>query len=235
LAIAVPLGLSAGPAAARRPRLPPIAFYKVVYEGSGSYSVKQTDGPSFENINSSFHWKVTYLLDFFKKSGQPVSGVARQPSGGGDWRIVSDNGGDETCSRNGGLKATGFGGIIGRVQGSGAAIMHVVPGSPEDFSTTDGSSGSQACDTTDFWDDWVTSFSHVGTSDTENFDPLTAFVNLSRADQRSGKVIVKVSNHTLSAPSLTVDPDCGSGNGASCTQTFDWKGSVTFTKTKPRG
>lgn len=108
--------------------------------------------------------------------------------------------------------------------------MRIVPGSSEDFSTTDGSSGSQACDTTDFWHDWVMSFSHVGTD--ENVDPLTAFVHLSRAEQRAGKVIVNVSNHTLAAPSLTVDPNCGSGNGASCTQTFDRKGSVTFTKTK---
>ena len=225
--MAVPLGLGAGTAGARRPRPPKVAFYKVVYEGSGSYSVKQTDGPSFSNIHANFHWKVVYQLDIINKT---VTGVARHPSGGGDWSIVSDNGGSEKCSRNGGLKATGFGGIVGAVQRSGAATMRLVPGSPEDFSTTDGSNGSQACDTTDFWHDWVTSFSKVGTD--ESVDPLTAFVNLSRGDQRSGKVVFNVSNHTLSAPSLTVDPDCGSGNGASCTQSYDWTGHVTFTKTK---
>ncbi len=233
-AMAVTLGGGAGTAAARRPRLPSITFYKVVYEGSGSYSVKQNDGPSFATVDSSYHWKVSYLFALFHKSGQAASGVARENSGGGDWKIVSDNGADEKCSRTGGLKTTANGGIIGRVQGNGAVNMHIVPGGNEDFTTTNGSSGSQACDTTDFWHDWVTSFSHVGTDD--NVDPLTAFVHLSKADQRAGKVIINVSNSTLSAPSLTVTPDCGSGNGATCTQTFDWKGSVTFTKTKkPQG
>jgi hypothetical protein len=224
--------LGAASTAAARPRIPSFSFYKVVYEGSGSYSVDQKDGPSFGKINATFQWKITYLFNFIHKAGSQASGVARSHAGSGEWSIVSDNGGSEKCSRHGGLRSTPNGGITGRVQRSGAVIMQVIPGSSEDFSTTDGSSGSQACDTTDFWHDWVTNFSKVGSDTSQSFDPLTAFVHLSAADQRAGKVIVNVSNHTLAAPSLTVNPDCGSGNGASCTQSFDWHGTVTFTKTR---
>jgi hypothetical protein len=222
--------LGAGGAVAR-PRIPSITFYKVVYQGSGSYSVNQTDGPSFGKITSGFHWKVAYLLSVFHKSGQPVTGLARKHQGGGDWSIVSDNGGGDQCSRHGGLQMTPNGVITGRVQPSGAVNMKLLPGGGTDFITTDGSSGPKACDTTDYWHDWVVSFSKVGSSDTEDFDPLTAFIHLSRGEQRAGKVIANVSSHTLAAPSLTVNPDCGSGNGATCTQSFDWKGTVTLTKT----
>lgn len=228
--LAAALSVVAGPAAARR--LPfKIARYKVTYKGTGTYSVKQSDGPSHGEVSSQFHWTAHYDFIFIDKGGSQVAAITdkKQTSGGGTWSIASDNGGGDVCTKTGGLKLNQMGSISGAVQkSSGKVIMHLIPGS-NDFATTDGSSGSQACDTTDFWHDWVESFSHVGTSE-ETFDPLTAFVTLSKKELKFGKVVVNVSNHTLAAPSLTVDPDCGSGNGATCTQSYDWKGTVTFLK-----
>jgi len=80
----------------------------------------------------------------------------------------------------------------------------------------------------------VESFSKVGTG-SETVDPLTAFVTLTPHELGFGKLVVNVSNQTLAAPELTVEPDCGSGNGATCTQSFDWQGSVTLIKTRTPG
>jgi hypothetical protein len=225
-------GLTA-PALAR----PHLSFtiYKAEYEGSGSYKVTQRDGPSHGDIEAHFNWDVTYMLDINHKAGAQVAGFAGNGNskGSGDWSISSDNGGGDVCTKHGGLKIAPNGAIDGKVQPSGKVAMRVVPGGGtigEDYTTTGGSSGSQACDTTNFWHDWVESFSHIGTSDNEDIDPLTAFVNLTRSDQRAGKVIFNVSNKLQLA--LTPNPDCGSGDGATCTQSFDWSGHVTLTKKK---
>jgi hypothetical protein len=233
--LALGLGVAASPAAARR--LPfKIATYKVVYKGSGSYSVNQSGGGgSFTRTSARFHWAVHYNLLFIDKPGEHVAGITGPLSvGAGDWSISSNNGGSESCVRSGGLELNKNGGISGAVQQSGKVIMRLTPGS-NDYKTTDGSSGSQACDTTDFWHDWVENFSKVG-SGGETIDPLTGFVTLSKQELNFGKIVVNVSNHTLAAPTLTVDPGCGgvSGGGASCHQSYDWKGTVTFTKTKIR-
>ena len=232
-AVAALLALGGGSASARF--MFPISTYKVTYDGSGTYSVKQSDGPSHGEISATFHWKVTYLLSFIRVAGHQVAGLVNgaNSSGGGDWSIASDNGGGDVCSRSGGLRLGPYGMISGRVQRSGKVAMQLVPAN-SDFVTLNGSSGSTACDTTDFWHDWVVSFSKVGNGDLGTVDPLTAFVTLSKRELGFGKVVVNVSNHTLAEPSLTVGSDCGSGNGASCTQSFDWRGTVTFVKTKRR-
>lgn len=235
-AVAAALGtlLIAAPAVARSTLS--FTIYKVTYEGSGTYKVNQVDGPSHAEIEAHFKWNVTYTLDIQHKTGAHVTGFAGhgKSQGSGDWSISSDNGGGETCTKSGGLKITPYGTISGVVEHRGLVEMKVIPGQGvgQDYTTTGGSSGSQACDTTDFWHDWVDGFSHVGTNDVETLDPLTAFARLTRADQRAGKVILKVSNQ-LNAD-LRVDPDCGSGDGATCTQSFDWTGHVTFTKGRTR-
>jgi len=229
-ALALGIGVAAAPAAARGVPFR-ISSYNVTYEGSGSYGVKQVDGPSHAEITARFHWKVHYLLTFIDQKGHQLAAATSKPSSGaGDWSIASDNGGGDTCSKTGRLSLNKFGTISGRVQPGGKVIMRLVPGNA-DFKTLEGSSGSSACDTTDFWHDWVLSFSKVGNG-SETVDPLTAFATLSKKDLTFGKVVVNVSNHTLAEPSLTVASDCGSGHGASCTQSYDWKGSVTFKKVK---
>lgn len=228
-ALALGSGVAAGPAAARRPSFK-ISNYQVVYKGSGTYSVsEQGQGGSFTKVSSRFHWAVHYHLEFINRGGEQVAAISGPLSNGaGSWSISSDNGNGDTCTRNGGLKLNNDGAISGRVQPGGKVILHLVPGS-NDYKTLDGSSGGKACDTTDFWHDWVQSFSKVGTGDTQ-VDPLTAFVKLSKAEQRAGKVIINVSN--VSVPELTAESTCGgvSGGGASCHQTYEWKGSVTFKK-----
>jgi hypothetical protein len=228
-ALALGLAVGASAAAARGVSFK-ISTYKVTYEGSGSYSVKQSDGPSHLDNTADFHWKVKYLLVFINQKGHQVAAIStNSSSGGGGWTINSDNGGGEVCTHSGGLKLNKMGSILGVVQKtSGKVIMHLIPGA-NDFATTNGGSGSDACSTSDYWHDWVGNFSHVGTSE-ESIDPLTAFVTLSKKELGFGKVVVNVSNHTLAAPSLTVVSNCGSGNGASCTQSYDWKGTVTFVK-----
>ena len=234
--VSLGLALSVGGAVAAatgqaRPAAPSFTLYEVHYEGSGSYEVKQADGPSSGTTKASFHWNVTYQLVISGRRGAQVGGGSTASSGAGDWSIVSDNGGGEKCSRSGGLRLGRYGGITGRTQSSGAVNLQIVPAGSTDYSTTGGSSGSAACDTTDFWGQWVTGFSHVGTGE-RSLDPLTAVVRLSKQELRAGKVVVNVSNDSLATPELVVDPDCGSGNGATCRQSFDWKGSVTFTKSK---
>jgi hypothetical protein len=230
----VTLALAGAGGAAARPKAPfKIVAYKVTYEGSGTYSVKGVDGPAHNETTAHFHWNAHYNLLFIEKKGFQVTAITTPDSqGGGDWTISSDNGGGDVCSKSGGLKLNHDGEILGRVAASGAIPMRLTPGS-NDYSTTGGSNGPQACDTSDFWQQWVESFSKVGTAD--QIDPLTAFLHLSRADLKFGKVIINVSNHTLAAPSLTVDHDCGSGDGATCTQSYEWHGSVTFRKTRAPG
>lgn len=126
---------------------------------------------------------------------------------------------------------------MGAYQKNGRAVMQLVPGSTrDDFTTTDESGGSSPCDTTDFWHEWIQSFSKVGSGPDGEVDPLTAFVSLSRREQRAGKLIVTVSNTTFAprGTSLTVDPNCDA-SPATCRQTFEWAGHVTFTKTKSPG
>ncbi len=187
------------------------------------------DGPSHLDNKADFRWNVSYDLGIIDKKGTPVSGITgNTSSGAGGWTISSDNGGGDVCSHSGGLKLGKMGSISGRVQTSGKVIMQLIPGA-NDFSTTNGGSGSNACSTSDYWHDWIENFSHVGTG-SMTVDPLTAFVTIKPNELKFGKVVVNVSNHTLAAPELTVNPDCGSGNGASCTQSYDWKGTVTFKK-----
>lgn len=233
VALAVGFGVAAGPAAARR--LPfKILSYKVTYEGSGSYSVKGVDGPAHNETSSGFHWKAEYNLTFIDKKGSQVGGTSSSSNGGGDWKISSDNGGGDVCTKSGGLKLQKNGAITGTIGPTGGLPLRLTPGS-DDYSTTGGSSGSTACDTTDFWQQWVESFSKVGTAD--SVDPLTALVKLSKKDLSFGKLIFNVSNkkEVLAFPSLSPPEDCGSGDGATCTQSFDWKGTVTFRKTKTPG
>lgn len=235
---ALALAPSSAALARRPPRRASFTLYNVVYEGSGSYSVSQSDPPGSGETRASYHWRVDYAsMLISQRQGSIVASVAsvvddRAVNHGrfaGKWSIASDNGGGETCQHSGRLGLPpGAGRILGRVERSGVT-MQVIPGS---FITVGGSSGSGACDTTDFWSRWVRDFSHIGSGQTDH-DPLTAFVAIPRRLLSFGKIVEHVSNSTLAAPSLTANPDCGSGNGATCTQTFDWRGTVTFTKVAP--
>src|SRR5581483_11822094 len=92
--LAATLSVAASPAAARR--LPfKIASYKVTYKGTGTYSVKQSDGPSHSEVSSQFHWTAHYLFTFIDKGGSQVAAITdkKQTSGGGTRSIASDNGG----------------------------------------------------------------------------------------------------------------------------------------------
>lgn len=158
LALFLPALLPAG-AAARSPK-PRFNLYRVRYEGSGSYSVQQSGEALSAQEKAGFHWKVAYApLLVSLRGGSQVGTAAEQSrsSGGGEWSISVANG-EESCSKNGGLALGQGGGILGRVQHSGSLPLRLTPGS-SDFTTTGGSSGSEACDTTDFWHDWVTNFS----------------------------------------------------------------------------
>jgi hypothetical protein len=230
VAVAAPAGAMA------RPARPSFTVFHVVYEGSGSYGVKSTGEKFSAQESATFHWKVAYSpLLVISKAGATV-GTASLPgrsSGGGEWSISVQND-EESCSGHGALKLAKLGGITGQVQPSGKLPLKLTPGD-SDFLTEGGSGGSGPCVTGDFWHDWVLGFSHIGSGEIEDLDPLTAFVTLNRSDLKAGKVVANVSNSTLAAPSLSPDADCGSGDGTTCTQSFNWSGRVTLVRSGHHG
>jgi hypothetical protein len=219
-----------------RPHRPSVRLYRVVYSGSGSYDVQLNDeGGVSDHEQAAFHWKAAYtpLVVLSRRGRVAMMTRRRGSSGGGEWSIASDNV-EESCAKKGGLKLAPLGQGSGALGRDGSLSLQLTPGN-DDFTTTGGSAGPGPCDTADFWQGWVTGFSHVG-GGAESLDPLTAFVKLTAADLRAGRVFVNVSNVTLAAPELQVDPDCGSGDGATCKQSFEWKGRVTVTRLRsPRG
>lgn len=228
------LGVPAG--ALARPKSPSFTMFHVVYEGSGSYGVRSTGEKFAAQESATFHWKAVYApLLVVAKPGATVgtATLAGRSSGGGEWSIAVQND-EESCSGHGSLKLAKVGGITGRVQSSGVLPLKLTPGD-SDFLTEGSSGGSGPCDTGDFWHDWVMGFSHIGTGEIEDLDPLTAFVTLTRADLKAGKVVANVSNSTLAAPSLSPEADCGSGDGTTCTQSFTWSGRVTLLRAGHHG
>lgn len=214
-----------------RPHRISVHLYRVLYEGRGSYDVQSSDeGGVAGHERADFHWKVAYTpLVVLSRPGRVAMTVRRAGSGaGGEWSISSTNV-EESCARHGGLKLAPLGAGSGALEDGGSLSLELTPGQG-DFTTMGGRAGPGPCDTTDFWQGWVTNFSHVGLGGARPLDPLTAFVTLTPAELRAGKVLVNVSNKTLAAPELQVVNDCGSGNGATCTQSFEWKGQVTITR-----
>jgi hypothetical protein len=237
LAAVAAAALIAGPprAVAGRAKAPRFTTFDVTYEGHGSYDVSSADqGGVSAHEHAAFRWKVSYGRLLILRRARASVGTGVRPAashGTGEWSINSDNG-EERCSRSGGLTLAPGGGITGRVGRSGAVNLTITPGLG-DFQTTNPSSGFTACDTQSFWHDWVEGFSHAGSSSGEEVvDPLSAFVDLRGPDLRHGKTIFTVSSASsvLAAPGLGVAPDCGSGDGASCTQSFTWGGHVTLRK-----
>jgi hypothetical protein len=222
------IGLATGTAAPQhRGKQPKFTIYKVEYKGSGSYGVQSTSTDGGGEDSAQFHWDVVYEPLLVAGKG-PVGTGARAGSstGGGTWSISSHDS-ESSCIQTGALTLGPFGGIQG-TRGSKGVSLILIPGT-SDFVTTNPTTPSPSCDTSDFWHDWVESFSHVGLD--EGVDPLTSFVHLSNHDiKKQGKVVVNTSNSTLAAPSLTIEPDCGSGGGSSCHQTFSWEGTVTLKK-----
>jgi len=204
--------------------------YTVVYSGSGSYAVtSQGEGGAAGEARSSFHWRVRYDLLFVYHRGHQLGAITRPGgSGTGTWSVSLRNVGDQDCSTGGGLELNRYGAISGSIQRDSSLVMALFPGSG-DYRTSGGSSGSSPCNTTDFWRDWVHGFSEIGRG-TQSLDPLTAVVLLRPAQLRRKRLSLQVSNRTLFTPQLTVNPDCGSGQGRSCTQSFGWRGTVTLTK-----
>jgi hypothetical protein len=214
---------------------PPMpVVYNVEYEGSGTYGVQQTATDGGGNTSATYSWDVHYSPLLIGPKG-PVGTAAKAGSstGHGTWSISSTHT-EETCTQSGGLALAPFGGITGTRSKRGANLI-VVPGGG-DFKTVNATNGSGACDTSDFWQEWLESFSLAGIGDEAGtVDPLTSFAHLKNKEiKKHGKIVIETSNHTLAAPSLTIEPDCGSGGGSSCHQTFEWTGQVTLKKKKLR-
>jgi hypothetical protein len=231
------LGALVVPGAQARPKPPKIAQYRVNFTGRGSYDVTGTDSNGDSTtVKSTFSWNANYntLLIIRQRNQLFNSGLnERKSKAKGDWSIaVQAQESDNSCSHSGHLTlgAGDGGGIEGRVQNSGLAPLRISLGNP-DYDTTGGDSGGTACSTTDFWHDWVQSFSKVGLGDDdEAVSPVTAIVRLDASDFAHGKIIEHVSSTNLALPQLTPNKNCGGDAGGSCVQHFSWTGTVTLTK-----
>jgi len=189
----------------------------------------QGNGGATDQVRSSFHWRVRYELLFVDHRGHQLGAIAKpHPIGAGTWSVAFSNAGEESCSRAGGLLLNRYGAISGDIQRDGWLVMELFPGS-NDYRTVHGSGGSGLCATSDFWRNWVQGFSRVG-SGAPVLDPLTAVVLLGPRQLHRHRLSLAVSNHSLFEPQLTIDPDCGSVSGSSCSQSFAWTGTVTLTK-----
>ncbi|MDQ8043652.1 MAG: hypothetical protein REI11_03555 [Patulibacter sp.] len=230
---------AASPASAKvkAPKIPKIAGYNVEFTGSGGYDVNGTDSNGDGTaVKAQFHWDVKYYkMIIVRQGGSTVSTPVneKKSKAAGEWSVTSTSSDPgSSCATNGTLGLNSGGGIEGRVQPSGKYIFQVSIGLPG-FSTSGGDNAGTACSTTDFWHDWVASFSHIGNGDDlGDVDPITGFSILDKSDFNHGKIVDNLSNETLRAPSLSPPESCGSDGGTSCTQHFNWHGHLILTKVK---
>jgi hypothetical protein len=203
--------------------------WNVEYEGSGTYQVVSTFTDGGGEESAAYNWDVHYTPLFIGPAGEIGAATDDLTSkGGGTWSVSSHDA-ESSCTQTGGFALIPLGGIVGTRGGKGVNLI-LVPGAG-DFVSVNATNADGACNTDDFWHDWVQNFSLVGVGEDDSFDPLTSFAHISNRDlKKHGKIVIKTSNHTLAAPSLTIPADCGGGGGSSCTQTFDWTATVTLTK-----
>lgn len=219
------------------PKIPKVAAYKVEFEGEGRYGVLGTNvNGATTTVVSTYKWDVKYrTLIFLRSAGANISSVAnpKRSTASGDWSITASSPDPSSnCATKGTLALGPDGGIEGLVQPSGKAVFKVSVGIPGLRTATGADNGATACSTTDFWHEWPISFSHIGNGDIgEDNDPLTGFTTLTKEDFSHGKIVENLSNVSLKAPNLTINPSCGGDAGTTCDQDFSWTGHLTLTKT----
>lgn len=201
--------------------------YKLIYEGSGSYSVDLLSPEGLRgHVGADFNWHIAYRA--VPLSHRIMEWRWGKFGGSGEWSMSSEADG---CSRTGSLA----------LKGDGAALVDLERGSLElivfpeegDFSSTDPSGAGGPCDTADFWNQWVVGFSQVGASD--QVDPLTSYFELPKAKllKHQKKIVVQTQNATPTFPSLVPSSSCGfGGQTGECTQSFFWQGKVTIRRVK---
>ncbi len=242
-------GLGAAVAAARPAAhgAGPVPFkpvlYKVVYEGSGSYThhFDATDDVTGDHSSfhedATFHWNVTYGRVFvMAKKGFPTGGASTAASGGGQWSVARSQP-DENCNRKGALTLGTHAGVIHGQWGSKGDVIDVMLPVDQvgvEFGTQGGGGTAIPCGVDDFWHDQIMSFDKVGESAGVSVPPTQAIVTLTAADLKQGKIIIRV--HSQPLLGQVVPPDCSeeisSGETGTCTRSFRWSGTVTFTRLK---
>ncbi len=208
-----PADAAAKPVAAKHPR------FKLIYQGSGTYSVDLVSPEGLRGqVDADFKWRIAY---------RPVPvrhGIIEwrrgNATGSGRWSMSSEA---DNCSRSGDLALKGDGG--GLIDFQGRKLEMIVFPEEGDFSSTDPAGAGGPCDTTDFWRQWVVGFSQVGATDA--VDPLTSYFKVPRARlRRKQGITMQTSNETPTFPSLDPPSSCGFGEIGQCTQAFDWRARI---------
>ncbi len=194
--------------------------YKLIYQGSGTYSVDLVSPEGLRgHVGAEFRWRIAY-----RRAGRGQDGTIEwrkgNATGSGRWSMSSEA---DNCSRSGDLALKGDGG--GLIDFQGRKLELIVFPDEGDFSSTDPEGAGGPCDTTDFWRQWVVDFSQVGAADA--VDPLTSYLKLPRARLRRKRgITIQTSNETPTFPSLDPLSSCGFGETGQCTQAFDWRARI---------
>jgi len=196
----------------------------MVYTGAGTYAVDLVSPDGLQgHVAADFHWRIAYRAAPLRDG--IIEWDRGAAEGSGSWSMSSEA---DRCSRSGQLQLTGDGGGLLDLQ-HGALEMLVFPGQG-DFSSTDPGATGGPCDTHNFWRQWITGFSQVGSAD--RVDPLTSALVLPKRRFKPGSgVSVQTSNRTPIYPSLAPGSSCGFQTGE-CTQAFSWQARVTIKRVK---
>jgi hypothetical protein len=202
------------------------AQFRLTYTGSGSYGVDLVSPEGLRgHVSADFHWRIAY------RPAPLGNGIVEwqrgKATGSGSWSMSSEA---DNCSQTGALALKGDGGGLLDLQ---RGVLEVIVFPEEgDFSSTSSTGSGGACASADFWRQWVTGFSQVGSSD--GVDPLTSHLSLPKGKIRQrGGIRVRTSNETPTFPSLAPAPSCGFSEIGSCIQSFSWHAVVSIKPVEP--
>jgi hypothetical protein len=207
---------------------------RVTFQGAASYQMTLVDDGPVEQVQGGVRWTTVFdevvvnpLKGLHVKvpGDLPTSWMANPNSSFSDGSFDVQVFGSTPCHGSGGLhRDPSFPPILSvtlHSDGSADFTVQAVSTVVEYPLGADDCSDIGGTETSDFWQDWVTGFAHAGL---DSNSTLTYAFTLSKEQLAQGKVIV-----IAQAPPDEVPPtDCGSGDGAVCTQSYGWTGTVTL-------